>query len=404
MENTKFTIVIPTKNRCETFYWSLKSCLEQDYDNFEIIVSDNNSNDRTRQIVEEFNSPKIRYFNTGKSVSMTDNWEFAFNKIEAGFVTYLGDDDGLMPNSLKLANQYLLDFKLDAIIGRRDTYKWINVAEIKQRGMLRFDVTRKTKILDFEKELNSALFKTFDYSKLPCIYGLGFIDFEILKKIRLKSKGVFFNSSIPDIYSSIVVGSEIKKYLYVNESLILGGLSSFSNGNSFLNPNADKTIIESFVSMNTIPFHSKLDFNPSMGIAIAESVLQANDLGLMNFPLDINTISEMVLKEASFMKFEQTYEVVKKSVQVILAKNKVDVSFFESLSNKYKYKSKFYINLKFYLETFQREKAKNFIFANSENDNIYSASLINSKINKNSYFINNPITILFKWILFKFSS
>ncbi len=73
----KFTVIIPTRERADTLYYSLKTCVTQDYDDLEILVSDNFSQDNTREVVESFKDPRIRYINTGKRVSMSDNWEFA---------------------------------------------------------------------------------------------------------------------------------------------------------------------------------------------------------------------------------------------------------------------------------------------------------------------------------------
>lgn len=46
MLNPKLNIIIPTINRADTLYWTLKTVLEQTYDNFEVIVSDNCSVDK----------------------------------------------------------------------------------------------------------------------------------------------------------------------------------------------------------------------------------------------------------------------------------------------------------------------------------------------------------------------
>jgi len=47
----KFTIVIPTRDRADTLIYSIQNALAQDYENFEILVSDNASNDNTKKVV-----------------------------------------------------------------------------------------------------------------------------------------------------------------------------------------------------------------------------------------------------------------------------------------------------------------------------------------------------------------
>jgi len=52
----KFSIVIPTRNRAYTLYYTLKTCLNQyDFDDYEIVVSDNCSEDNTAEMIKELN-------------------------------------------------------------------------------------------------------------------------------------------------------------------------------------------------------------------------------------------------------------------------------------------------------------------------------------------------------------
>lgn len=401
----KFTIIIPTRNRAQTLFWCLKSCLEQDYGNYEIIVSDNNSVDNTRNIVETYNSDKIKYFNTGKSLSMTENWEFALSKAaNGGFVTFLGDDDGLMPNALIAANDYLNKYDVQAVVGRKDLYKWNNIAEQQQQGLLRYEVNRKTRIVNSREELHNVLFKTFDYTKLPCMYSLGFVSSDLIQSIKNKCNGVFFHSSIPDVYSAVVISLALDKYLFANTTFMLYGISSASNGNSFGNPNADKSVINSFVASNNIPFHSSLDFNPLNSVILAESVFQAADLKLTNDLISIKQLARLAFAEASYCKYEDIYKEAKESIRRIIVKNGIEEAYFDALAKKYPYKNAFQRNFKGYLESFNPQKAKNIKNLKAIVDNIYDASVENSKIDKNSFLQNNPISILLKWFYLKMSA
>ncbi len=84
----------------DTLHHCLSALLEHDYDNFGILVSDNASRDGTEDTVASFNSPKIEYVNTGSRVSMTENWEYALSHVSHGWITFIGDDDGLVPGGL----------------------------------------------------------------------------------------------------------------------------------------------------------------------------------------------------------------------------------------------------------------------------------------------------------------
>ena len=99
--NPLINVVIPTRERADTLKFCLQTVLMQAYSNLRIIVSDNFSNDSTKDVVLRFNDERITYLNTGQRLSMSHNWEFALSKITDGWVTILGDDDGLLPGALE---------------------------------------------------------------------------------------------------------------------------------------------------------------------------------------------------------------------------------------------------------------------------------------------------------------
>ena len=58
-----FSFIIPTKNRSAILKFAIQSCLNQSFGDFEIIVSDNNSKDRTEEVVKKFTDARIKYVN-----------------------------------------------------------------------------------------------------------------------------------------------------------------------------------------------------------------------------------------------------------------------------------------------------------------------------------------------------
>ena len=105
-----FSIVIPTRERCETLEFSIKTVLCQTYDDFELIIMDNCSLDKTAEVVKSYQDKRIRYFHTPERLSMRDNWETALNHVNGKWVIFIGDDDGLISDSLMLSNKILTHF------------------------------------------------------------------------------------------------------------------------------------------------------------------------------------------------------------------------------------------------------------------------------------------------------
>ncbi len=77
MSAPRFSVVIPTRERADTLRFALRTCLDQAFDDYEVIVSDNFSSPATRGVVDEAAAPKVRYVRTPEPVAMSTNWEFA---------------------------------------------------------------------------------------------------------------------------------------------------------------------------------------------------------------------------------------------------------------------------------------------------------------------------------------
>ena len=89
MAQPKFSILIPTRDRPDTFRHTLQSVLNQAGDDFEIVVADNYSGPATADIVNEAESPRIKYFRTNEILPMTDNWELGLNNALANTSPFL---------------------------------------------------------------------------------------------------------------------------------------------------------------------------------------------------------------------------------------------------------------------------------------------------------------------------
>ena len=92
---------------------SIRSALEQDYPILELIIVDDCSPERVKEIVDSFHDPRIRYYrnewNLGKK-SIVLNWNKCLEYARGDFFVLLCDDDMLdkdfVTNLLALAERY----------------------------------------------------------------------------------------------------------------------------------------------------------------------------------------------------------------------------------------------------------------------------------------------------------
>lgn len=92
-----FSVVMPTYNRADLRRYALQGTLEQDFDDYEIIVSDNASSEDTRQVVADLGGNRVRYVNPGNHLNVADSWDFAVRHAKGKYVMILGDDDCMSP-------------------------------------------------------------------------------------------------------------------------------------------------------------------------------------------------------------------------------------------------------------------------------------------------------------------
>ena len=134
------SVIVPTRERCETFHSALKTICGQDFADAEFIVSDNVSEDNTADVVASFNDPRLRYIRTPKRLGMSGNYGFALGHARGTYVTILGDDDGFIPGALSVLAQWVCATNVDAVSWQEATYYWPSYSLPERRDRLQVPV------------------------------------------------------------------------------------------------------------------------------------------------------------------------------------------------------------------------------------------------------------------------
>ena len=277
-----FTVVIPTRERSDTLVSTIRSIQSQDYPEFQILVSDNASVDDTKQKVEHLNDERIRYINTGKRVSMSDNWEFALGHVEDGWVTVLGDDDALLPGSLASARKIIEATGVKAIRSNGCSFSW-PCLQGAQHGVLTVSIKRGYETRNSEQMLAEVLGGKLSYNELPMLYNGGFVSMDIIRAAKATT-GRLFLSMTPDVYTAVLFSFLTDQYVYSHEPLAINGASAHSGGTAgFEKSKRSRSYdpAQKFWSEPNIPFHSDLPLMSSgrpvrsIPAIVYESYLQA---------------------------------------------------------------------------------------------------------------------------------
>lgn len=279
----KFTVIVPTRERSDVLGPALKTVVEQNYDNLHILVSDNFSNDATRDVVESFKDPRITYINTGKRLSMSHNWEFALSQVTDGWVAFIGDDDGLLPGAIARAAEIAREYGVQAIGSRNAAYTWPNLPD-QAFGKLSLNLKHGLEVFDSNAMLMKILHGKGTYSALPMLYTGGFVDFSVIAQAR-SIDGTFNHCFNPDVYSAVVIAKLTDRFVYSNEPLAIGGTSKHSGGTSYFAGTYSTSTADSpakkFLSEGNLPVHPDLASTPddilppSIELMVYEAFLQA---------------------------------------------------------------------------------------------------------------------------------
>lgn len=192
MSKPFFSIAIPTKNRPELLRDAILSVLLQNFDDYELIISDNFSDERTKKVIDEFRDNRhLNYIRTEKELSMPDSWEFATKNTKGVYTLVITDRAFLKQGALNDIHSVINQPKGGALV-----YFWPHGYFDEKKGVLWDEKAGKgVKILK-SADLIRNYVQTINTNFLPQAT-TGCYRFDIAQKIR-KDIGRLFMPINPD--------------------------------------------------------------------------------------------------------------------------------------------------------------------------------------------------------------
>lgn len=94
------SVIVTTYNRAKLLAETLESILSQTFDDFELIVVDNMSEDGTRDFVTSMTDPRISYFRNQNDGIIAVNRNYGIRKAKGKYIAFCDDDDLWQPDKL----------------------------------------------------------------------------------------------------------------------------------------------------------------------------------------------------------------------------------------------------------------------------------------------------------------
>ena len=250
-ESPYFSICVPTRNRADTLKYCLKSVLHQDFDNFEIIVSDNSDGMDAQKVVSEINSSKIKYFKQKEVLPMTDNYEFAVAQAKGEYVICIGDDDGLVIDSLDYLYNFIQKYQAKVVKCCTVTYCWKG-SLINNDSTLTHPTSRAATEVNSKSVLQKVFAMEFDYFHLPMMY-YGAVHKSVIEKIKSVQGSVFADAASLDMYSGMCIAwLEEKFYISDYPFTIMGNSAKINGTNHHQRNNKKNDVSNEFVKLGKI--------------------------------------------------------------------------------------------------------------------------------------------------------
>lgn len=322
-----FTVIIPQKDRAEYITHTLKTCMIQDYPNFEIIVSDDHSEDDSVSAIQELakRDSRIKLFAHKEHLGMRDNFEFALSQVKPGYVMALGGDDGLTPGCIWRMYEILKETGKELLAWTPAGFTYPDESDGDNIFYIKRKKKTKLKIIKSEDFLNKIA-KSFFYliDECPMFYIKGVASTSLVDRVKERTKDhCFYYCPTPDGFSGVVLAGEVQEYVYTNEPLSINGNTKKSQGKNyhrtdeksrheaeqFFNDNIRRTMHRELASQQ---------YSPLVTLMTADYLLTARDLPGWPGKFEMFSFSDLLKKTFAFISTSSfAKEVLERELKIL---------------------------------------------------------------------------------------
>jgi len=114
MSTPTFSILLPAYNSEKIISETIRSILDQTFNDFELIIIDDASRDNTLEVIKKFKDKRIHYYKNEQNLGYSGNLEKCRHKAVGKYLYLMGNDDILSPLALELTHEA---FQLDPDVG-----------------------------------------------------------------------------------------------------------------------------------------------------------------------------------------------------------------------------------------------------------------------------------------------
>jgi hypothetical protein len=235
------SVLLPTRNRLEYLRHAVQTVLRQDDGDWELVISDNASEEDIAGHVAALDDPRVRYVRTSAFVPVTDNWNNALAHSRGRYVVMLGDDDGLMPGYVRALRALVERFgDPELVYGGAWLFSYPGVDPAEPDGFLQnygYATFLRSRREPFVLDRRQARAMVRHALRFRARYGFNMQFSTVARTLveRLAPQGPFFQSAFPDYYATNVALLTARRIAVTPQPLVAIGVTPRSYGFFHLN-------------------------------------------------------------------------------------------------------------------------------------------------------------------------
>ena len=131
--NIFFSIIIPNFNQASHLKKALNGVIKQTYKNYEIIIIDNNSTDKSRAVINSFNDVRIKSFYINNMGIISKSRNLGLAKASGEWICFLDADDYWFKNKLEEIKTVINKAKNIEVICNGEVYLYENLKKFTKK-------------------------------------------------------------------------------------------------------------------------------------------------------------------------------------------------------------------------------------------------------------------------------
>lgn len=238
----RFSVLLPTRNGGNFLDNCIRSILEQDHGDFELVISDNANTDATPDIIREFSGDsRLKVIHQATPIPVSENWTAALQASGGDYVLMMGDDDYLLPGTLRRLDEALMRHDdPDCIL--YNGYSYVAPNAISDNPASFWAQQHHHYGSDFDKEavlnISHRLNIVYDMFRFQQRIPLNMQTTLFARRAIEKESAGVFRAPFPDHYLLNALLMVADKWVYLPERLVVVGISPKSFGHYFYSQKA----------------------------------------------------------------------------------------------------------------------------------------------------------------------